>query len=588
MDYIRSYKLEKNNDGYTLILYLDIGLTEFANEFGRNEEERNKNLNKFINAFIKNNFTDIKINSVRLMVGSMVVGTLTLQSISAFSDDIKSTKPDFHMTYSYLDAGNALIETLNRTGDFLDVVAPGYFDLTSDGHLKLTAQFDPSTIEQMQKSNYRVVPFLSNHWDRDVGRAALKNRKTLIKEIVEIIERYNLDGINVDIENITHEDRDNFTLFIKELRESLPKGKELSVAVPANPKGYTTGWYGAYDNKKLAEYADYLMLMTYDEHYDGGNSGPVASIQFVEGAIKYELKNVPSSKMVLGLPFFGRYWKSDGSLKGKGISLIRVNELIKKYKGTVTFDNSTKSPKASINITGYEPGMPKGNYIIWFENEESILNKLELLKKYKLRGAGSWSLNQATQDIWNVYNGWSNGSRIFLDVEEGWAKAPIISVSEKGWMIGTRDFYFEPNEPLTRAQAATLLVRVLELEKNNKSIPRYLDVPNNHWAKSDIEIASQHGIMNGKGEQKFAPDEFLTREEMATLLSRLLEIEPTEGKMINPFKDISPSQWSYPFVVTMAKENIFEGYEDNTFRPKEKVTRAQMAALLDRIKDMIK
>ena len=587
MDFIKSYKLEKNNNDYTLILYLNIGLTEFANEFGTNEEEQSKNLNNYIKEFIKNNFSDIKISSVKLMVGSAVIATITLQGIVGKTEGmLSSSKNSFHMSYAYFEGGNALIDTINNTGKILDVVSPSYFDLNSDGSLKLTPHFDSNTISQLQKRNIKVVPFLSNHWNRDVGRAALNNRKSLIKEIVDVIEEYSLDGINVDIENITHEDKENFTQFIKELRESLPKDKELSIAVAANPKGYTSGWHGAYDNEKLVQYADYLMIMSYDEHYEGGNPGPISSIQFAEESIKHELKNVPSKKIVLGLPFFGRYWKDDGSIKGKGISLIKVNELINKYNGTVTFDDYTKSPKATINITGYEAEMPKGKYTIWFENEESILNKLGLIEKYNIKGAGSWSLHQATQNIWNIYNNWANGSSIFIDVEEGWAKAPILAISEKGWMIGTRDFYFEPNKPLTRAQAATLLVRVLELKGTGNNLPKFTDVPNNHWAKSDIEIASTHGLMNGKGNQKFAPDEFLTREEMATLLSRLLKIAP-EAKKDNPFSDISSTQWSYPYIVSMAEEKIFEGFEDNTFRPKDKVTRAQMAALLDRIKDKL-
>lgn len=585
MDFIRSYRLEKEHDAYTLILYLDTGLTEFANEFGSNEEEQNNNLHKYIREFKKSNFDDTKINSVKIMVGSLVITTITLQGLEGFSKEmVSSTKPDFHMSYAYFGAGNTLMETLDNTGDILDVVSPSYFDITSDGHLQLTSQFDPSTILQMQKNNYRVVPFLSNHWDRAKGRAALNNRETLVKEIVDVINEYNLDGINVDIENITHEDRDNFTLFIKELRSALPKDKELSIAVAANPKGYTTGWHGAYDNEKLAQYADYLMIMSYDEHYEGGNPGPVASIQFVEESIKHELKNVPPSKIVLGLPFFGRYWKDDGSIKGKGISLVRINELIRKYNGTVTFDNYTKSPKATINITGYEVGISKGKYTIWLENEESILTKLGLIEKYNLKGVGSWSVHQATQNIWKIYNHWSTGSRIFLDVEEGWAKAPILAISEKGWMIGTRDFYFEPNQPLTRAQAATLLVRVLELNRIDNSLPQFLDVPNNHWAKTDIEIASLHGLMEGQGNQRFAPDEFITREEMATLLSRLLQISPSEGKINIPFIDITPTRWSYPFIAAMTEAKIFEGFEDQTFRPKDSITRDQMAALLDRIK----
>jgi len=75
---------------------------------------------------------------------------------------------------------------------------------------------------------------------------------------------------------------------------------------------------------------------------------------------------------------------------------------------------------------------------------------------------------------------------------------------------------------------------------------------------------------------------------MATLLSRLLQISPSDGKIDIPFRDIDPTRWSYPFIIlATVEEKIFEGYEDNTFRHKDKITRAQMAALLDRIKDKI-
>lgn len=584
----RSYKLEKDDNGYTLILYLDIGLTEFANEFGNDNEEQIGRFDKLINNLIKNKFPDIKINSIKLMAGSMVIANIVLQTTSGLANGMAPmTKATFNMTYAYFETGDNLINSLKDTGEVLDVVSPTYFDLTSDGHLKLTKQFDSYSIKEMQKRNYRVVPFLSNHWDRDVGRAALKNRNVLIKEIANTINEYNLDGINVDIENITHEDKDDFTLFIKELRQALPKDKEVSLAVAANPHGYTTGWYGSYDYKELVKYTDYLMIMSYDEHYEGSTSpGPVASIQFVEDSIKHLINEVPPNKIVLGLPFYGRYWNDDGSIKGKGTSLVRINELINKYNGRVTFDHYSKSAKATVNITGYEVDIPKGKYTIWFENEESILNKLMLIDKYNLKGAGSWSLHQATQNIWNVYNKWSKGSGILIDVEEGWAKPHILAVVDKGWMIGTRDFYFEPNNPLTRAQAATLLVRILEIKSNYTNLPNFKDVPSNHWAKKDIEIAAQHGLLVGQGNQKFSPDEFMTREEMAALLSRILQIPPSEqGK--NPFKDMDTNRWSYPFIKAMAHEKIFEGYEDGTFRPKDTITRAQMASLLERIKDKL-
>lgn len=577
MDFIRYYKLEQNPTGYTLVLYLDMGLTEFASEFGtQNKENRDKLIRDIIAKF-----PNLKINTIRFMVGTMIVATVSLQNPGQVS--AAKGRDSFNMTYAYFESGPSLINTINKTGDILDVISPTYFDINPDGSLLITNYFDPTTIQMLQDNGLRVVPFLSNHWDREIGRAALKNRKVLISQIANTIKQYDLDGINVDLENLTVEDRDEFVLFIKELREALPRNKEISVAVAANPRGFTSGWHGSYDYARIAQYADYLMIMSYDEHYSGGNPGPVASINFVEDSIKYALRHVPPSKIVLGLPFFGRYWKDDGSIKGQGTSLVKINELINKYNGTLIFDHNSKSPKAIVNITGPEPGIPTGQYTIWYENEESILNKLQLIDKYNLKGAGSWSLHQATQNIWDVYNQWYEGSRIFLDVKKGWSYLPIISVSEKGWMIGTRDFYFEPDKPLTRAQAASLLVRALELKSTNANIANFKDIPNNHWAKNDINIVVQNGFMVGHGNQIFAPDDSMTREEMAVLLSRVMDISPT-NRTKSPFKDINPERWSYPYVVAMSDAKIFEGFEDGTFRPQDNITRAQMVVLLDKIK----
>ena len=297
MEYFKRYKLEKNRDGYTLILYLDIGLMEFADEFGESREEQARSLDRLIGDYIKEKFPNIKINTVKLMAGSIVVATIMLQSGGDFAEaNTNATRPAFHMTYVYFETGDALIGTLSRTGQILDAVLPDYFNLDSEGKLQLTCQFDPYTIKEMQKRNLKVVPFLSNHWDRAKGQAALRNRESLVKEIVQVINDYDLDGINVDMENLLQKDRENHVLFVKALRESLPRDKEVSVAVAANPKGFTTGWHGSYDYKELGKYADYLFIMAYDEHYDGGSPGPVASIKFVEDSIKYALRNVPSEK----------------------------------------------------------------------------------------------------------------------------------------------------------------------------------------------------------------------------------------------------------------------------------------------------
>ena len=76
-----------------------------------------------------------------------------------------------------------------------------------------------SFVSSMHSRGIRVVPFLSNHWNRTAGINALKDPETLASQIAEYVEEYDLDGVNVDIENVTHQQRDSYTELVRLLRE---------------------------------------------------------------------------------------------------------------------------------------------------------------------------------------------------------------------------------------------------------------------------------------------------------------------------------------------------------------------------------
>lgn len=214
----------------------------------------------------------------------------------------------FNMAYLY---GNYdYISLVDRTNGALNEVSPSYFDLDDNGNLKLNT-IDSKLITSMHQRGITVVPFLSNHWDRAKARKALQNKEKLSIQIVDAIKKYQLDGVNVDLENLTESDRGNYTAFVRLLKSKLPVGKSISVAVAANPNGWSTGWQGSYDYKELGNIADYIMLMAYDEHYEGSAEGPIASIEFVEDSIKYALKFISCDKLILGVAFYGRYWSRD-------------------------------------------------------------------------------------------------------------------------------------------------------------------------------------------------------------------------------------------------------------------------------------
>ena len=403
-------RLQPNGDGsYDLLLEYSRWDAEFANfDLKRYWSHPSKALAHRV----RQAAAGVKIRSVKVLLSGVLVATL------AFSSFVTTLAASDRYTMGYLYTGTdrQQVEYVNLTGDSLDVVSPSYFDIAQDGSLTLNT---PSSyfIQQMHQSGRKVVPFLSNHWNRTAGINALKDVETLSTQIAQYVEQYNLDGVNVDIENVTHNQRSQYTQLVRLLREKIPDHKEVSIAVAANPKGWTEGWHGSYDYAALAQYADHLMIMTYDEHYEGGDAGPVASIGFVEQSIQYALRYTTGDKIVIGVPFYGRVWGVENTkIQGQGVSIKTIQKILEQCPSTVTYDETTQSVKAEFTIrqgdsftVGSNISLTPGNYVVWYENHDSYQEKLALIEKYDLKGAGAWALGQEDVTIWDHYENWVDG-----------------------------------------------------------------------------------------------------------------------------------------------------------------------------------
>ena len=108
----------------------------------------------------------------------------------------------------------------------------------------------------------------------------------------------------------------------------------------------------------------------------------------------------------------------------------------------------------------------------------------------------------------------------------------------------------------------------------------YVDV-NYHWAKNEINALTKTGLIEGYEDKTFGPDKYITREEIAKILCLLLE-NLNEKTKFN-FNDVSSDRWSYKYIMKMAENGIFKGYEDGSFKPQNNVTRAEIAVILERM-----
>lgn len=164
----------------------------------------------------------------------------------------------------------------------------------------------------------------------------------------------------------------------------------------------------------------------------------------------------------------------------------------------------------------------------------------------------------------------------YKDIKTHWARTSIDKLVAAGAISGYPDGSFRPDNPISRAEFATMLVKAFKLEAKNGKV--FKDTAN-HWAKDAIAAAAANGIVSGYDADTFAPNEFITREQMAVMVVRAARLGAVTG-----VKDFSDSQqiaeWARDAVNKATGHKIMSGYPDNSFRPGANASRAQAVTII--------
>jgi hypothetical protein len=162
-----------------------------------------------------------------------------------------------------------------------------------------------------------------------------------------------------------------------------------------------------------------------------------------------------------------------------------------------------------------------------------------------------------------------------IDIENHWSHDCIKTLFDKKLIEGYEDGNIKPDRFITRAEIAVLIGRALNIkEENNQENLLYKDeIPN--WARGYIIALTKKGIFDGYDDMTFRPDKNITREEMTAVLVRAFE-KTSKSKDKISFKDQKEiSKWAREYVSSGTENKLIEGYEDNTFKPKKNITRAE-------------
>ena len=273
---------------------------------------------------------------------------------------------------------------LNSSGD--NIISPSWFKLHSLG-LESSPNINVDYVKAYKANGYHVWPLITNRFDPDFTSGILADEavwKKYAQNLIQYAYIYGFDGYNFDFENVDYSDRQKLTRFVAYLADELHK---YNIQSSVDVTGYSNSpnWSLVYDRKSLANSVDYVVLMAYDETWaKSTTAGPVASYPWVHDHAEKMLQEVPSHKLVLGIPFYTRIWhESGGVARGETLAIKNESSYFTNHASNIIWNDTLKSYYAAIPTTS-------GTDKIWFEDNKSLGYKLNLVKELQLAGFAAW------------------------------------------------------------------------------------------------------------------------------------------------------------------------------------------------------
>ncbi|MDO4619666.1 MAG: glycosyl hydrolase family 18 protein [Lachnospiraceae bacterium] len=304
----------------------------------------------------------------------------------------------FHQTTNQA-SNQALSESLRGvTG--VNVLAPTWFFI-DDTEGSVQSLVSKDYVKTAHKAGMKVWAVL-NDFDGGI-RSAEETAKTLssyearqkiIAAVTADTVKAGADGINVDIELVRKAGAAAYHQFIREMSAACRKeGLVLSVCT------YVPTFTKYLNRAELSRVADYVVTMCYDEHTGSSKkAGSVSSIGFVRNGLEKTLQNVPAEKLLAAIPFFTRLWESaeDGTVtSSRAYGMSRAAEAAEKLGLQSVWDGKTAQHYA-------EKTDGTTTYQIWFEDADSIREKIAVIAELNCAGTAAWKLGLETSDIWEV------------------------------------------------------------------------------------------------------------------------------------------------------------------------------------------
>lgn len=323
------------------------------------------------------------------------------------------------LVWDYFSEYNKAPDNTGKKYDGVNVVSPSFFYLgikdmqkqgavqrTKEEQCKVLANVGDAGVQYINwaKANgYKIWPKFSNEtlsntideFSEIINDYEL--RRSMINELVEYVQEYDLDGINLDFEFMYEKDKDAFSKFVIELAPRL-RAIDACLSVDVTAPDGSANWSMCYDRNLIGEVADYIVFMAYDQ-YGTNTIGTTSGYNWVLNSLKkfLETEEIPSEKVILGLPFYTKLWKTkdDKVVDSSVVTLNNINSISLPNNAEKEFKKELQQYFVQYEKNGYI-------YKIWIEDEDSLAKKLDLVNEFNIAGAAYWRKGFESQTIWNV------------------------------------------------------------------------------------------------------------------------------------------------------------------------------------------
>ncbi|MDB5202031.1 MAG: glycosyltransferase [Ferruginibacter sp.] len=303
--------------------------------------------------------------------------------------------------YTPWTAKTALPE-LEKNGDKLNTIFPEWFFIDTLTHT-LQTRIDTAGLNLMRKKDLRIVPMLTNfnssrgkaRFDGDLLHGILNDpakRSAFIRQLTDTIMHYQLQGVNIDFEELKEKSNVPLTNFQKELFENFhPRNLLVTMDVATRNDDY--------DYEKLAAYNDYVILMAYDQFNESSGAGPISSQKWIEDNLEWTAAKIDPAKIILGVAGYGYDWSN-----GKLDSTYTYNSALNKARSLnadIRYDNDSYNLHFSYTADG---DGEKAEHEVWFTDAASTFNTLRFSDEFGTAGTALWRLGGEDSRIWKFYN----------------------------------------------------------------------------------------------------------------------------------------------------------------------------------------